>query len=184
MSRSRRLSVPIAGLVPIVGIATLAAVGYAVVRRVRLTTVAVAGRSMSPALEPGDFLLVRLGGAPRDQRAAGRIVLAAGPEERLLLKRVVAVPGESVRVGDAVQINGHTLDEPYAHGVADPAAYRGVHQLADAEYFVLGDRRDASTDSRDFGPVRADHIDGVAWLRYWPPARAGLLRRPLRRFLD
>ena len=42
--------------------------------------------------------------------------------------------------------------------------------------------RAASTDSRDFGPVRSDQIEGIAWLRYWPPERAGLIRREARRF--
>jgi hypothetical protein len=57
-----------------------------------------------------------------------------------------------------------------------------VHRLADDEYFVLGDARAASTDSRDFGPVQASNIEGVVWLRYWPPRRLRLIRRARRVF--
>lgn len=159
-------------------------VGWLSSRRIRLVAIEVAGHSMSPALQPGDFLVVRAGWVPRGARAAGSIIYARGHDGRPLLKRIVAVPGESVRAGAVVQINGRTLVEPYAHGPAPAVSFRGVQRLGPDAYFVLGDRRDASTDSRDFGPLPAAQIEGVAWLRYWPVRRAGWLRSPRRHFLD
>jgi hypothetical protein len=57
-----------------------------------------------------------------------------------------------------------------------------LHRLAEDEYFVLGDARAASTDSRDFGPVHSANIVGSVWLRYWPSSRLGRVRRPQRVF--
>jgi signal peptidase I len=149
-----------------------------------LFAVEVAGQSMEPAFEAGDYVLVRRGRVPGDTRAAGVVVCMRGPDQRLLLKRVVGLPGDSLRIGTRVQVGGRALDEPYAHGETPPAQFRGVHELAPDEYLVLGDNRAASTDSRDFGPVRAEHIEGIAWLRYWPPERLGFVQRARRRFAD
>ena len=153
-------------------------------RRLRdgFVAVEVAGESMTPALRPGEYLLLRRGGVPEDERAYGEIVALRDGGGRLLLKRVVGLPGESVRAGAEVQINGRVLVEPYANGVPAASHYRAVQRLAAGQHFLLGDRRDASTDSRDFGPVDGSRIEGVATFRYWPPARVGLLRRPARRF--
>jgi signal peptidase I len=149
----------------------------------RLFVVAVAGESMTPAFEPGDYVLIRRAALPRSARAAGTVVCARGPDDRLLLKRVVGVPGDSLRMGTRVQVGGHALDEPYAHGATPHEQFRGVHELGPDEYMVLGDNRAASTDGRDFGPLPTERIEGVAWLRYWPPERFGLIVREPRRFL-
>lgn len=150
-----------------------------------LYAIEVAGESMTPAFRPGDFLLARRtslrSGLPRDERACGLVVCAQGPDGRVLLKRIVGVPGDSMRIGAEVQVAGRALIEPYAHGETPPAQYRGVHALGPDEYMLLGDHRAASTDSRDFGPVPASRIEGVAWLRYWPPGRLGRIRREPRR---
>ena len=150
------------------------------VLRGRFYRVAVAGESMSPALAAGAFLILRRGPPRAGEAAFGQIVAARAANGRLLLKRVVGLPGESLRAGTAVQINGHVLVEPYAHGATPPQQYRGLNRLADDEYFLIGDRRDASSDSRDFGPVQRSAIEGVALVRYWPPRRAGRLRAPRR----
>ena len=164
--------------------------------------VEVAGESMTPALRPGDFVLLRrtlLGRTPQGRTllgrtllrratsslsriAYGRVVATRDGEGRLLLKRVIGLPGESLRVGARVEVNGRTLIEPYAHGETPPAQYRGVARLGPDQYFLLGDNRAASTDSRDFGAVHASQLEGAAWLRYWPPGRIGVLRRPRRQF--
>lgn len=147
-----------------------------------MSTIEVAGHSMSPALLPGDFLLLRRGPPPPGEAAFGRIVAFRNGQGLLVLKRVVGLPGESLRVGDAVHVNGRTLLEPYARGRCPPRQFRGVQRLEPGQLFLLGDRRDASTDSRDFGPVDASRVGGVAWFRYWPPGRIGRIRRPRRRF--
>jgi signal peptidase I len=146
----------------------------------RVLPVEVSGASMTPELQPGDYLLVWRTSLPRD--GSGLVAYLRGPGGRPLLKRVVGSPGESVRAGARVEVGGRVLEEPYASGKAAPEQYRAVHRLADDEYFVLGDARAASTDSRDFGPVSASDIDGIAWLRYWPPDRFGRIHRPKRVF--
>ena len=151
-----------------------------------LQRVEVAGDSMTPALLPGDFLLLRRGAPPRES-AYGHIVITDDPrpegDGRLLLKRIVGLPGEALRVGGGVQVNGRRLIEPYAHGDDPLGQHRGVHRLGEDTYFLLGDHRGASTDSRDFGPVPRARLSGTAWFRYWPPGRLGRLRPPPRRVL-
>jgi signal peptidase I len=150
--------------------------------RARVFAVAVAGDSMRPAFEPGDYVFVRRARIARDVSAAGLPVCVRGPDARLLLKRIVGVPGDSLRIGTTVQVGGQALIEPYASGATPASQFRGVRQLAADEYLVLGDNRSASTDSRDFGPVGAGQIEGIAWFRYWPPERVGLVPRAVRRF--
>lgn len=148
--------------------------------------VEVAGESMTPALLPGDFLILRRGG-PSAGSEYGQIVALHDPrpegDGRLLLKRLVGLPGEALRVGGSLQVNGRVLIEPYAHGDTPAEQHRGINRLEQDTYFVLGDHRGASTDSRDFGPVSREAIAGYAVLRYWPFARAGWLRPPMRRLL-
>lgn len=167
----------------LVALGLLASLGAAIgVTRRSLFAVAIAGSSMTPGFEDGDFVLVRRRPVPAGLDAAGLVICVRGPEDRLLLKRVVGVPGDSLRVGRTVYVAGRALEEPYAHGEAAAETFRGAHELAPDEYVVLGDNRAASTDSRDFGPVRASQIEGVVWLRYWPPERAGLVTAEPRRF--
>jgi signal peptidase I len=167
-------------------VAAVVLLALAAARWLRRSFVAVevAGESMSPALRSGEYLLLRRGGVPRGERAYGEIVALRDASGRLLLKRVVGLPGESVRAGEEVQINGRVLEEPYANGATSASQYRGVQRLTEGEHFLLGDRRDASTDSRDFGPIDRSRMEGVAKVRYWPPSRVGLLSRPPRRFVE
>lgn len=168
---------------------TLAAAAASVVAlflRRLLMRVEVAGESMTPALLPGDFLILRQGPPERGEEY-GQILALRDPrpegDGRLLLKRVVGLPGEALRIGGALQVNGRVLIEPYAHGDAPAEQHRGINRLEPDAYFVLGDHRGASTDSRDFGPVPREAIVGHAIFRYWPPARAGRLIPPVRRLL-
>ena len=142
---------------------------------------AVRGRSMAPSLLPGDRL-VALGGARRLRGLSrGDVVVARVPGSagKRYLKRVVGLPGEEVRTCEGwVWIDGEHLDEPYLAGLPasvglDDRAWR----LAGDEYFVMGDNRAHSTDSRELGPVAADAIVSVAWLRWWPPGRWGRIKR-------
>jgi signal peptidase I len=157
------------------------------VLRGRYLRVAVAGESMTPGLQPDDFIVLR-SGPPAPEKAYGQIVALRDPrpgrDGRVFLKRIVGLPGESLRVGGGVQVNGRSLEEPYAHGDTPHEQHRGINRLEPGEYFVMGDHRSASTDSRDFGPIRADAILGTAVLRYWPPERIGRLRPPPRRLVD
>jgi len=152
-------------------------------------TVEVAGESMLPALEAGDWLVVRRG---LPEIPTGVIALARDPSGRLLLKRVIGLPGETIELRDGrVHVDGRALVESYARGDTDASSeFRTLTRLDVSAYYLLGDNRVASTDSRDHGPfqVRAAEansgpgLEGVAMLRYWPPRRLGRLRAAARIF--
>lgn len=95
------------------------------------------------------------------------------------VKRIIGLPGEKVQIiGDTIYINDQPLEEHYGK---DPITYEGVAEkpivLGDNEYFVLGDNREVSQDSRyeEVGNVREDLIVGRAWLRVYPFKKAGFL---------
>ena len=92
-----------------------------------------------------------------------------------LIKRVIALPGETIEIRDGyVYIDGQLLSEPYlqqaTYGTLAPRVISPGH------VFVLGDNRGASNDSRSFGEVALSNIIGKAWLRYWPLNEMGVLR--------
>jgi signal peptidase I len=93
--------------------------------------------------------------------------------EREVVKRVVGLPGEQVRLaGGRLEIDGRHVPEPYATGRPELAG--GVEldlRLGTDELLVLGDRRDRSTDSRSFGPVRRNDLIAIVRFAYWPPRR-------------
>lgn len=182
MQRPRLARWPVAAVLSFGALASL----LAAVALWRLRRVEVAGDSMRPGLAAGDFLLLRRG-APPPERAAGAIVAfeaprvpGAPPRPEVLLKRVVGLPGEMLRVGAEVEINGRVLDEPYRRGVAPERTYRGAHAVPPDSFFVLGDTREQSTDSREFGAIASNRVLGEAIWRYWPPGRFGPIRRPRR----
>ena len=87
------------------------------------------------------------------------------------LKRIIGLPGEKVRTAEGrVWVDGLELEEPY---LEDQPRTRGIEEgewsVGDGEAFVLGDNRISSTDSRAYGPVPKEAIEGRAWLRYRPP---------------
>ncbi len=105
--------------------------------------------------------------------ARGQIVVLypnATHEGIPLIKRVVGVPGDRLTISNAqVVVNGTPLDEPYVHDEpTDCAQYCGPLVLEAGQYFVMGDNRVNSYDSRSFGPVNEQDIIGHVILRYWP----------------
>jgi signal peptidase I len=145
----------------------LVAAGLAV-RRARLEPVLVRGGSMRPTLEPGQRIAV----APL-VRPPGRgdlvVVARFSPRQLEVVKRVVGLPGERVRLGGGrLEVDGQDVPEPY---LAHPGAGELDLRLGPAEYLVLGDHRAASTDGRDFGPVGADALRARVVFAYWPPRR-------------
>ena len=91
------------------------------------------------------------------------------PEEALI-KRLVGLPGDTIELRDGlVFLNGEQLDEPYINGQrTDCHQYCGTIVLGPNEYFMMGDNRLVSLDSRSFGPIPGDKIVGRVILRYWP----------------
>ncbi len=95
------------------------------------------------------------------------------PEDENLIKRVVAVGGQTIGIHDnRVWVDGVPVDESYLYpGTSMPPL--GPVEVPEGYIFVMGDHRDDSTDSRVFGPIPADSIVGKAFLRYWPFNRFG-----------
>jgi signal peptidase I len=93
----------------------------------------------------------------------------AGQPERDFIKRVIGLPGETVEIKDCtVFINGEPLDEPYLLGQTNSSYEQRV--VPPDHYFVLGDNRDNSRDSRasEIGMIPKENLIGKAWLTYWP----------------
>jgi signal peptidase I len=139
----------------------------------------VEGSSMEPAFETGQILMVsRLHYLLHDPER-GDIVIFHLPEDvsQDYIKRVIAVPGDTVEIRDAsVYLNGTLLDETYINEPCT-AAYcdNRLWTLGPDEYFVMGDNRNHSSDSRIFGPVKQHYLLGKVILRYWPLQRMGLI---------
>ncbi len=143
----------------------------------------VSGNSMFPTYHNGDFLVTekityRFGGAKR-----GDVIILKNPrdESQDFIKRVIALPGDTIKIeADSVYINDKLLDEPYlSSGTPTHAGAfltEGVAVKAGSnQYFVLGDNRNHSSDSREWGPITKEEIIGRAFFRYWPPQSVGLL---------
>lgn len=136
----------------------------------------VRGSSMSPGIHDGDRILVEpwsyvFGGVSR-----GDVVVMQSPLDPGLdyIKRVIGLPGDEILIAaGAVWVNGELLEEPYAVP-GDASLYQWTRVLDD-HYFVLGDNRPHSSDSREFGQVPARFLRGRVDLRVWPLPRAGLV---------
>jgi signal peptidase I len=133
----------------------------------------IPSQSMEPTLRPGDQALVWKVGATSPDR--GDLVAFHAPRTgEILLKRVVAVGGDTVGLEDGVLVvDGRKVREPYADPDAIDSVYFGPVKVRPGTIFVMGDNRANSDDSRDFGAVPTDRIIGRAVARIWPPARWG-----------
>jgi len=141
-------------------------ISYAAINRWCLSTVVVQGRSMAPTLHDGDrCLLNRFSYLYASPKRGDLVVLRDRDENDLAVKRIVALPGESVRVSEGrMFVNGRRLVEPYLENGTQTTAPTGTDQcysLGSHEYFVLGDNRAESEDSRFYGPVSRDQIIGT-----------------------
>lgn len=113
--------------------------------------------------------------APRSPFALkrGQIVVfyrTPARDEDALIKRVIGLPGDTIEFREGqVLVNGAALDEPYVHNASTScAAQCDPITIGPGEYFVMGDNRANSLDSRNFGPIPASQIVGRVVVRYWP----------------
>lgn len=143
----------------------------------------IQGASMERTLHDGQFLLVnRLPHYGIGQPERGDIVVfkaweqGSGSEERDFIKRVIGLPNETIEIRDnTVFVNNEVLPEPYLDP-GNPTTDRiGPITLNDDEYYVMGDNRGNSSDSRTYGPLNKERIIGKAWLSYWPPGNIGIV---------
>lgn len=151
-----------------------------IVSQAMLGNFVIEQESAKPNFMPGERILVdklvyRVGGIHR-----GDLVVTRSPRNGSedLFKRVIGLPGETVQItpDNRVLINGLQLDETYLPAGAQSNRY-GVKEtvLGAGEYFVMGDNRSNSQDSRAWGAVKTDDLVGRAWLRYWPLERLVLI---------
>ena len=143
----------------------------------------VDGSSMEPMLSDGDNLIVdKLSYRFHEPERYDIIVFPLMQEEEtFLIKRIIGLPGETVQIDEEgnIYVDGEVLEEHYGKEViANPGrAYESV-ELGRDEYFVLGDNRNNSTDSRasSVGNIKRENIIGRAWLRIWPLNKLGFVK--------
>lgn len=143
----------------------------------------VSGHSMEDTLDDGDNLIVdKLTYWFRDPVRYDIIVFPYKyKEDTYYIKRIIGLPGEMVQITEEgnILINGEILEESYGREVMkSPGIAADPIILGEDEYFVLGDNRNASADSRDpsVGVISGKDIVGRAWLRIWPLNKFGILK--------
>jgi signal peptidase I len=138
--------------------------------------VKVEGTSMLPRLEDRDRLFINKFVYHFEDIHRGNVVVFHYPRDpqKSYIKRVIALPGDRLRIERGeVYLNGRHLPEPYV-----PDEYRDMKSMPETvipadEYFMMGDHRSISSDSREFGPVDRELIYGKAVFVYWPTKDAG-----------
>ena len=132
--------------------------------------VRVDGFSMNPTLQNGEYILVNKLAYKTGEPQRGDIVVFAFPmnPQEDLIKRVIGLPGERVSIHQGVvKVNDVALEEPY---IAAAPLYDGEWVVSDGQLFVLGDNRNESKDSHQWGLLPFENVVGKSVLIYWPPA--------------
>jgi signal peptidase I len=158
-------------LVEVVGMVLLALVVAWFLREFVVQPFYIPSGSMEPTLMPGDRVLVSKMSFRLGDPAHKDVVVFKGTEGGKtidLIKRVVALGGETVQVKDGeLYVDGKKQDEPYLAPVRDFSAY-GPFRVPEGTVFVMGDNRTNSRDSRFIGPIRRQDLLGRAFIVYWP----------------
>lgn len=135
----------------------------------------VVGNSMHPTYKNGEYLMANKITYKFAEPKRGDVVIFQYSETQDFIKRVIGVPGDVVMIKDgAIYINEEKLDE--SNYLADSVITNGgsyIHEgqsitVPDGQYFVSGDNRPNSSDSREFGPISKEKIKGKAWIVYFP----------------
>ena len=164
--------------VVIVGAALLTAL---LIKTFLLQAFYIPSDSMSPTLVQQDRVLVnKLSYHFHDVHRGDIVVFERPPGEvdpriKDLIKRVIGLPGETIEGRDgSLRINGRVLDEPYLPKGVQTSDF-GPTVIPKGRYFVMGDNRGNSKDSRFFGPISKSIIVGRAFIRVWPISKISLL---------
>jgi signal peptidase I len=137
----------------------------------------VEGDSMIPTLHNNERLIIEKISYRLHLPSRGDIIVIEPPQKGTepLIKRVIRLPGETIAVHDGqVFINDSALSEPYLATKTNGSM--SALLVPEGYVFVMGDNRNASNDSRAFGPVPTQDIIDKAWLRYWPLATAQIIK--------
>jgi len=143
----------------------------------------VEGQSMEPTFHDRDYLIVNKFDYRIGEPHRGDIIVFRSPTipNTNFIKRIIGLPGEVVKVDSngTVSVNDHALSEPYVNHQASGEQTPPVERfLQPDEYWVMGDNRDHSSDSRDWGPLQKSAIIGRAWVTVFPKTDFGVVRVP------
>lgn len=148
----------------------------------------VKGASMEPNFEDGEYLIVNEIGYHFDEPGRGDVIVFRYPKDRqqYFIKRIIGLPGEKIKINEEGirvyspdNLVSFLLNESTYLDLSSYYYGESVYELGQDEYFVLGDNRPSSSDSRRWGPVKRSDIIGKAWIRAWPVKRASLLTTPV-----
>jgi signal peptidase I len=157
----------------------LIAIGLALVIIVFLyQPVKVEGTSMAPLLSDQERIFINKFVYRFEPIERGDVVVFWYPLDRSksFIKRVIGLPGEKVEIRQGiVYVNGHAIQEPYVPPQYEDISDFGPIRVPRGSYFVMGDHRISSNDSRVFGPVASKYIYGRAVFAYWPVDHFGSL---------
>jgi signal peptidase I len=142
----------------------------------------VSGASMNNTFENGQYLIVDQLSYYLDDPARGDVVIFRYPRDpsKFFIKRVIGLPGDTLTIEESnvtitneANPDGYVLNEPYVNSMQ--AAAPRTEVMGPREYFVMGDNRDQSSDSRVWGVLQEERIIGRAWLRLFPPTAVDFL---------
>ena len=146
----------------------------------------ISGQSMDPTFHNGEYILTNKIEYKLHNPARGDVVIFHSPKNRDIdyIKRVIGLPGDRVKLyANTMYINGERLNEPYIDAsviTSGGSCLRENQELIvpKGKYFVMGDNRPHSSDSREFCAVIKEDFIGKALLRYWPFSNFGLIANP------
>jgi signal peptidase I len=178
----RQLALPARKVAGWAGTVALMVVLWVIIRAFLFQSFYIPSPSMTPALKPGDRVLVsKLSYRLHDIHRGDVVVfkrpphVQAGPEVKDLVKRVIGLPGDTVEARDGqLIVNGKILKEPYVAKGASTTAVSPQHIPA-KHYWVMGDNRTVSEDSRYFGSIAGDLIVGRVFFQVWPVSSLGFV---------
>lgn len=164
-------------------IAVLAAI-FIFIRLVVAEPHKVSGRSMVPNFQDGDMLISNKLSTNFLTISAGEVIILKNPKDNNVdfIKRVIGLPNDKIMIsGGKVYINDKELKESYLpeNIITNGMSFlqNGVEfKVPEGQYFVIGDNRSGSSDSREWGPVKKELIIGQAYFRYWPVQKLAILQ--------
>ena len=167
----------------VIKIVVLAGVTIALVRSFLFSPFAVIGQSMEPTFYEKDYLIVdEISYRFRDPKRGEVVVFRSPVSSDFYLKRIIGLPGERIKISDNKVViyndeypQGDVINEVY---LDENTSGQDTITLGPNQYYVMGDNRDASYDSRRFGPVDKESIVGRVWVRGWPFSRISTFNTP------
>ncbi|MEZ4195307.1 MAG: signal peptidase I [Candidatus Paceibacterota bacterium] len=142
----------------------------------------VSGASMAETFHTGEYLIVDQVSYHLNDPKRGDVIIFRYPKDpsKFFIKRIIGLPGDTIQIEDTTVTitneahpEGFVLNEPYVHSMRSNSYLEET--LGDREYFVMGDNRDESSDSRMWGVLQEERIIGRAFLRLFPPSVAEIL---------